>query len=152
MIDKLLGFLEIDAAAKRSGKILSDLIAPQLDGIIDRFYARVQEFDINPHVTDKAIASLKTRQKQHWIELFNSQFGEEYLRNVRRIAVRHRDIELDPMWYIAGYMRLKLAFIEVIILSNFPVETKGHLIKALDQFIAVDMALALGTYDTVVLD
>ena len=38
MIDKLLGFLEIDAAAKRSGKILSDLIAPQLDGIIDRLY------------------------------------------------------------------------------------------------------------------
>ena len=69
MIDKLLGFLEIDAATKRSGKILSDLIAPQLDGIIDRFYARVQEFDINPHVTVKAITSLKTRQKQHWIEL-----------------------------------------------------------------------------------
>jgi hypothetical protein len=152
MIDKLLGFLEIDAATKRSGKILSDLIAPQLDGIIDRFYARVQEFDINPHVTVKAITSLKTRQKQHWIELFNSQFGEDYLRNVRRIAVRHRDIELDPMWYIAGYMRLKLAFIEVIIRSNFPAETKGHLIKALDQYIAIDMALALGTYDTVVLD
>ena len=56
------------------------------------------------------------------------------------------------MWYIAGYMRLKLAFIEVIIRSNFPAETKGHLIKALDQYIAIDMALALGTYDTVVLD
>ena len=84
--------------------------------------------------------------------MFNSQFGEEYLRNVRRIAVRHRDVDLDPMWYIAGYMRIKLAFIEVIIRSKIPVETKGHLIKALDQFIAVDMALALGTYDTVVLD
>ena len=152
MIDRLLRFLEVDATAKRSGKILSDLVAPHLDDIIDHFYSRVQEFDINPQVTDKAITSLKTRQKQHWIELFNSQFGEDYLRNVRRIALRHRDIELDPMWYIAGYMRLKLAFIEVIIHSNFPVGVKGQLIKTLDQYIAVDMALALGTYDTVVLD
>lgn len=152
MIDKLLSFLDVDPATKRSGKILSDLLAPKLDGIIDHFYSRVQEYDINPHVTDRAVASLKISQKQHWIELFNSQFDESYLRNVRRIAVRHRDVDVDPMWYIAGYSRLKLAFIEVIIHSALPVEVKGQLIKTLDKYIAIDMALALGTYDTVVLD
>lgn len=152
VIDKLLSFLDVDAATKRSGKTLSDLLAPNLDGIIDHFYSRVQEFDINPHVTDRAIAKLKVSQKQHWIELFNSQFDEDYLRNVRRIAVRHRDVDLNPMWYVAGYMRLKLAFIEVIIRSRLPVETKGQLIKTLDKYIAIDMALALGTYDTVLLD
>ena len=152
MIDKLLEFLDVDATTKRSGKLLSDLLEPRLDGIIERFYTRVQELDINPHVTDRAIGALKVSQKQHWVELFNSQFDESYLRNVRRIAVRHRDVELDPMWYIAGYMRLKLAFIEVIIRSAFPIEVKGQLIKTLDKYIAIDMALALGTYDTVVLD
>lgn len=152
MIDKLLDFLDVDAATRRSGKLLSDLLEPQLDGIIDRFYARVQSFDINPHVTNRTIGALKISQKRHWVELFNSQFDESYLRNVRRIAVRHRDIDLDPMWYIAGYMRLKLAFIEAIIRSKFPVEVKGQLVKTLDKYIAIDMALALGTYDTVVLD
>ncbi len=152
MINKLLNFLEVDAATRRSGKILSDLLAPQLDGIIDHFYVRVQEFDINSNVTNRAIGSLKISQKQHWIELFNSQFDESYLRKVRRIAVRHRDVDVDPMWYIAGYSRLKLAFIEVIIRSKLPVEVKGQLVKTLDKYIAIDMALALGTYDTVVLD
>jgi methyl-accepting chemotaxis protein len=152
VIDRLLEFLDVDAPTKRSGKLLSDLLGPQLDDIIDRFYTSVQQFDINPHVTDRAIGALKISQKQHWVELFNSQFDEGYLRNVRRIAVRHRDIDLDPMWYIAGYMRIKLAFIEVIIRSAFPVEVKGQLIKTLDKYIAIDMALALGTYDTVVLD
>lgn len=152
MIDRLLRFLDVDDATKASGATLSNLLAPQLDGIIERFYSRVQEFDLNPHVTARSIASLKIKQKQHWIDLFNSQFDENYLRNVRRIAVRHRDVELNPMWYIAGYMRLKLAFIEVILKSRAPIETKGQMIKTLDKYIAIDMALALGTYDTVVLD
>ncbi|MDI1346233.1 MAG: protoglobin domain-containing protein [Pseudolabrys sp.] len=152
MIDRLLRFLEVDDTTKASGAILSNLLAPQLDGIIERFYARVQEFDLNPYVTDRSIASLKIKQKQHWIDLFNSQFDENYLRNTRRIAVRHRDVELNPMWYIAGYMRLKLAFIEVILRARVPVESKGQMIKTLDKYIAIDMALALGTYDTVVLD
>lgn len=152
MIDRLLSFLEVDDTTKASGATLSNLLAPQLDGIIERFYSRVQEFNLNPHVTDRSVASLKIKQKQHWIDLFNSQFDENYLRNTRRIAVRHRDVELNPMWYIAGYMQIKLAFIEVILRSRLPVETKGQMIKTLDKYIAIDMALALGTYDTVVLD
>lgn len=152
MIDRLLRFLEVDGATKASGVTLSKLLAPQLDGIIERFYSRVHEFDLNPHVNERSIAALRIKQKQHWIDLFNSQFDENYLRNTRRIAVRHRDVELDPMWYVAGYMRLKLAFIEVILKSRLPVESKGRMIKTLDKYIAIDMALALGTYDTVVLD
>jgi len=152
MIDRLLKFLDVDDTTKASGATLSKLLAPQLDGIIERFYSRVQEFDLNPHVNERSVAALKIKQKQHWIDLFNSQFDENYLHNTRRIAVRHRDVELNPMWYIAGYMRLKLAFIEVIIKSRLPVERKGQMIKTLDKYIAIDMALALGTYDTVVLD
>lgn len=112
----------------------------------------MQEYDLNPHVNERSIASLRIKQKQHWIDLFNSLFDENYLRNTRRIAVRHRDVELNPMWYIAGYMRLKLASIEVILKLRLPVESNGRMIKTLNKYIAIDMALALGTYDTVVLD
>jgi methyl-accepting chemotaxis protein len=108
MVDRLLRFLEVDDATKASGVTLSKLLASQLDGIIERFYSRVQEFDLNPDVNERSIAALRIKQKQHWIDLFNSQFDENYLLNTRRIAVRHRDAELNPMWYVAGYMRLKL--------------------------------------------
>ena len=152
MIAKLLKFMQIDDATKASAATLSALLAPRIDGIIDQFYNKVQDFDISPHVTSQTVVALKVRQKQHWIELFRSQFEEDYLRNVRRIAMRHRDIELSPMWYVAGYMTLKLSFIEVILRSAHPTEIKGQLVKTLDKYIAIDMALALSVYDTVVLD
>jgi len=152
MIDRLLKFLEVDDATRLSAATLSKLITPELDGIIEHFYSRVEEFNVSPYVNNRSVATLKTKQKQHWIGLFNSQFDEAYLRNTQRIAVRHRDVELNPAWYIAGYMRFKLAFIEVIIKSHLPVEAKGQMIKTLDKYIAIDMALALGTYETVVLD
>ena len=66
--------------------------------------------------------------------------------------MRHRDIALSPMWYVAGYMRLKLAFIEVIIRSDYSIVTKGQLVKTLEKYIAIDMALALSTYDAVIVD
>jgi hypothetical protein len=40
----------------------------------------------------------------------------------------------------------------VILKSRLPVESTGRMIKTLDKYIAIDMALALGTYDPVVLD
>ena len=71
---------------------------------------------------------------------------------ISRIGVRHRDIDLNPMWYVAGYTRLKLAFIEVILKSDLHVVTKGQFVKTLDKYIAIDMALALSAYDAVILD
>ena len=79
------------------------------------------------------------------VDFFGGPFTE-------RVYVRHRDIELNPMWYIAGYTRLKLAFTEVIIRSDLPVVTKGHMVKTLDKYIAIDMALAMSAYDAVIVD
>jgi hypothetical protein len=152
MIAKLFEFLNVDSETKASASILSDLLTPRMDEVIEDFYKEVQDLNISPHINGHAISALKQKQKQHWIALFQSQFQEEYFASVRRIGVRHRDIELNPLWYVAGYMRLKLAFVEVIIKSNFPAVTKGQLVKTLDKYIAIDMALALSTYDAVILD
>lgn len=152
MIGKLLDFLEVDSETRASASLLSDLLAPRVDDVIEDFYDKVQDFNLSPHITDQVIPALKQKQKRHWMALFHSQFDEEYFASIRQIGVRHRDIELGPLWYVAGYMRLKLAFIEVIIRSDLPVVTKGQLVKTLDKYIAIDMALALSTYDAVILD
>ena len=68
------------------------------------------------------------------------------------VGIRHREIELDLMWYVLGYAALKIAFIEVIIDSPMPPIKKGRLVKALEKYIAFDMALALSTYSAVVCD
>ncbi len=120
--------------------------------MIERFYAKVRTHDISPHVTDEAIERLKERQKNHWASLFGAQFDEGYVNSVRKIGIRHRDIALNPMWYVAGYMLLKIEFTRVVVEAPLPPITKGRLIKTLDKFAAFDMALALSTYDAAVLD
>jgi methyl-accepting chemotaxis protein len=148
----MMRFLEIDAETRASAVTLSQLLTPHFDTVIEEFYVAVKDFQINPHVTDKSIAALKQKQKQHWLSLFHSRFDDEFFAGVSRIGVRHRDIDLNPMWYVAGYTRLKLAFIEVIIRSDLHAITKGQLVKTLDKYVAVDMALAMSAYDAVILD
>lgn len=151
MIDQLLAFLEIDADTMASADILSDLLAPRLDTIIEDFYEHMRGYDINPSLTAEVIPALKDKQKQHWLSLFKSKFGPDYCSSTRRIAIRHRDIELNPLWYVAAYTHLKIAYGDVIMNSDYGPVTKRKLIKTLDKYIAVDMALALSTYDAVVL-
>lgn len=150
-IDQLLEFLEIDSDTMASAEILSDLLAPRLDEIIESFYVHIQRYDMNILLSADVVRRLKEKQKQHWLALFKSRFGPDYCAAARRIAIRHRDIDLNPFWYIAGYTYLKLAYAEVIANSDFESATKRKLVKALEKYIAVDMALALSTYDAVLL-
>jgi hypothetical protein len=150
-IDQLVAFLDVDTDTLAAADLLSDLLAPRLDEIIDNFYDRVRRYDINVLVSDDVIPRLKEKQKQHWMALFGTGFGADYCAGTRRIAIRHRDIGLDPAWYIAGYTHVKLALIEVIIRSDFAPAAKGRLVKALEKYLAIDMALALSAYDVVVL-
>jgi hypothetical protein len=152
MVRRLLEFLEIDSETQASAIMLAQLLAPHFDKVIEEFYATVREFDINPHVTPNTVPVLKERQKQHWLALLHSRFDDEFFASISRIGVRHRDIDLNPMWYVAGYTWLKLAFIEIIIRSDLHVVTKGQMVKTLDKYIAVDMALALSAYNAVILD
>jgi methyl-accepting chemotaxis protein len=152
MVRQLFEFLNVDAETEASAHALSKLLVPHVDEVIEHFYNEMVRLQINPHVTARSIPVLKRKQKQHWTALFNSKFDEDYFGSIRQIGVRHRDIELSTMWYVAGYAKLKMAFIEVIIRSDLPVASKGQLIKTLDKYIAIDMALALSTYDAVILD
>lgn len=120
--------------------------------MVEDFYAKVRSHEISPYVSDAAISRLKVRQKEHWAALFNGKFDADYINSVRKIGIKHRDIALNPMWYVAGYMTLKIAFTNVIVNTAIPPITKGRLIKTLDKFAAFDMAVALSAYDAVVLD
>jgi truncated hemoglobin YjbI len=152
IISDLADFLEVDDETKARGHELWALLAPHADAVIERFYDKVRTRGISPHVTDAAIDRLKGKQKAHWAALFGGQFNDDYHNSVRRIGIKHRDITLNPMWYVAGYMTLKIAFTNVIAEAALPPITKGRLIKTLDKFAALDMAVAMSTYDAIVLD
>jgi hypothetical protein len=152
MIPRLLRFIEIDDETKERGNEIWQLLEPHADIIVDAFSARVKTFEVSSNITDAAIARLMVKQKQHWASLFGSRFDEDYANSVRRVGIQHRDIALNPMWYVAGYMALKIAFSEVLAKSALPPIQKGRLLKTLDKYVAFDMALALSTYGAVVFD
>jgi methyl-accepting chemotaxis protein len=152
VIEKLLRFLEIDEHQYKLAEALWGVLAPNADAVLDSFYHKVRQVGIEPLLTDDDVARLKERQKIHWERLFRARFDQDYLASVARIGLRHRGIGLDLGSYAAGYIGLKIEFGNVIVHSELPVVAKGLLVKTLDKFVAVDMALALSTYDAALLD
>jgi hypothetical protein len=152
IIEQLRDFLEIDDMTKQYARVLLALFTGCGDEIIIDFYGKIQKSVIGPYVTDDAVARLISKQKAHWVALFNSDFGRDYLLSVRRIGIQHRDIALNPLWYVAGYTKLKLSMIERIAALDVSQDKKSSLVTALEKYVAMDMALALATYHSVIVD
>jgi hypothetical protein len=152
MISEVLRFVEIDDETRARGHEIWELVAPHAETIVASFYEKARAFDIGNHFTDATIERLKAKQMRHWASLFGSRFDQVYERSVFQVGIRHRDIALNPMWYILGYAVLKISFTEVIAEAALPPIRKGRLMKALDKYVALDMALALSTYGAVVFD
>ena len=152
MISQLLRFIDIKDDTIQLGPDLWHLLQPRVDDILQTFYEKVDSFHVNASPSGDAVGNLIRKQKQHWHSLFTAGFDEDYANSVRRLGMRHREINLDLMWYVLGYAALKIAFTEVIIDSQLPPITKGRMVKALEKYVAFDMALALSTYGATVVD
>ncbi len=152
VMGKLLRFLEVDDKSKETARELHELFAAQADEIVDQFYREIRAAGISSHITDEALACLKPKQMAHWAELFNSEFGDDYMQRSRRRGIRHRDIALNPLWYVAGYAKLAIEFLKVIAASDLAIEKKIDLIITLQKYVAIDMAFALSTYDATIVD
>lgn len=155
-LQKLLRLFQFDVDVARQGAELWALLAPHADRIIDQFYADLRTVQVHPHISGTVLKRLKVKQKSHWAALFSSSFDANYVRSVRRVGIRHREVRLGSAWYVAGYLALKYQFMNVIVTSKLPVTEKGHMLRVLEKFVAVDVALALSVYDdnisTVLLD
>jgi len=152
LIEQLLKFLDINDDTRRLGQSLWQVLAPSVDAVLDSFYLKVHLVGIEPQLPDATVVRLKAKQKAHWASLFHSEFDEQYITGVQRIGIKHRDIDLKLTSYVAAYMVLKIEFANVIVRSDLSVLTKGLLIKTLDKYVALDMALALSTFDAAILD
>jgi hypothetical protein len=152
MLNDLLKFIEIDDQTRSHAPQLWQVLAPHMDATIDAFYRKVEAAEIHSRITHATIERLKRAQKKHWAALLSSPFDDHYADGARRVGIRHRDINLSLAWYIAGYAAIKMEFINVIVHSDHPVATKGHLIRTLEKFVALDTALVVSTYDMALVD
>jgi len=148
----MLRFLAIDRESQRDAAQIWNLVEPRTASIIENFYADVSRSKIGLALSAHTIDHLKTKQAEHWRKLLESRFDREYFNNASLIGIKHYEIGLDVRWYIAGYMKIKSCFSMEIFKAQSPLSSKAQLVATLDKYIALDMALAVSSYTSLLVD
>ncbi len=151
-MNELIRFLEIDARARQYAKLLWPLVEDHAGDIIEKFYIEARKSDMEPALDDETISRLKLKQIEHWQALFSSKFDKQYFSRASLVGIKHCEIDLDPKWYIAGYNKIRGQFVKLILDSPLPTSTKSNLVATLDKYVALDMALALSSYSSWLVD
>ncbi len=151
-MEEIVRYLGIDERARLLARRLWTYIDAPSTEIIASFYHNTRQSGAGLMLDDPTIERLKVRQKEHWRALFNSEFDEHYQRSVTMIGIKHQEIGLDPKWYIAGYAIMKAGFAERVLDAPLPSRLKTALIVTLEKYVAIDMALALSTYSSWLVD
>ncbi len=151
-MEAMLRFLAIDLDSHRHAAQIWSLIEHPAAGIIENFYADVLHSNLDLRLTGRTIDHLKVKQKQHWKKLFESRFDQEYFNNASFIGIKHFEIGLDAKWYVAGYMKIKKDFSTEIFGAPLSLSSKAQLIATLDKYVALDMAMAISSYTSLLVD
>jgi hypothetical protein len=151
-METMLRFLAIDLESHRYAAQIWSLIEHRAADIIENFYTDVLRSNLDLPLTARTIDHLKEKQKQHWKKLFESRFDREYFNNASLIGIKHYEIGLDAKWYVAGYMRIKKDFSTEILGAPLSLPSKAQLVATLDKYVALDMALAISSYTSLLVD
>lgn len=147
-----LAFLGLDQNVARDAQAVWTLIAPHLSSVLDAFSARLREYGGSALAPAGFLEALKRKQAEHLRLLFSALFDLDYANSARRIGIRHREIGIDPQWFISSYMALKIQFADVVASSSADIGEIRRLIGTLDKLIAIDMGLVMSAYSASVLD
>jgi protoglobin len=151
-METMLRFLAIDRESQHHAAQIWNLVEPRTASIIENFYAEVSRSDLGFSISETTIHHLKTKQAEHWKKLFESKFDREYFNNASLVGIKHYEIGLDVRWYIAGYTKIKTCFSMEILNARSPLSSKAQLLATLDKYIALDMALAISSYTSLLVD
>ena len=151
-MEELIRFLAIDLKDRRNAEDFWPLIEHLLDSIIDNFYADIRRSSIDFVLSDQRIDHLKIKQKEHWRSLFASRFDQQYFNSASLVGIKHRELGLDQKWYVAGYARIKSDMTQIILESPLSPPTKLEFVKTLDKYVALDMAIAISSYASLLVD
>ena len=101
--DATLWRLDGNAQALLAG--LWPKLAPEVDAILDEFYAFMGRFPENaPHFADRGkVDCLKLLQKEHLQVFFKGSFDSDFLQRVHAIGLAHARVSLPPRYLISGY-------------------------------------------------
>jgi hypothetical protein len=148
----IVRYLGIDTRTQLLAECLWHLLEEPSGEIIASFYRDTRQSAMGMLFDEPTISRLQSKQREHWCALFKSHFDERYQRSATLIAIKHRELGLEPKWYIAGYALIKLRFLETLFKAELPQATTQALIATLEKYVAIDMALSLSIYSSWLVD
>lgn len=127
---------------------IKDKIRQKAEDVIDQLYVHMLEYShLQEILYDESIlVRLKGMQKRYFEQLFEGEYGEDYLINRLNIGRVHHRIGLEPSWYMGTYSH----YIELIVPIIFETLDDAKIIQktvlALMKLINLDQELAITTY------
>ena len=150
MLDKRLGFLNIDRDVISEIRNARDILEPMMDEMLDRFYSHVLgEPELRALFVDQdAVRRARSAQKNHWLKtLFDGRYDNAYFERTAEIGRAHARVGLTPNWYIGGYCHMLDQFIELISSSySDGGKPAAQMIQAVAKVIFLDMDMVIHCY------
>jgi hypothetical protein len=122
-----------------------------VDEVVSELYKTLEWFKETRSILDRleSIEPLKAAQKRYFLELFDGEYGEEYLRERLKIGRVHHHIGLEMEWYLGAYTHYYQLVHERImqLYQNNPAEGLA-IAESLHKLIVLDQTLASSAYLT----
>lgn len=145
-IKRFVGFTEEDS---RTLAAFHPLAVPHLRGVIDVFYARIQQHPKAHRVFSgpDQIERLKQTLRQWADRLFSGPHDEEYFHLRSRIGRVHVRIGLDQIYMVTGIHQLRESLRRVVVSElHADVPRLERVMAALHRAIDLDLAIMLESY------
>ena len=150
-----LAFGRIDADTREQLRALFPLVEPALPAVLDVLYDHVLQWPALKvlFASPERIKFARERQIAHWVQLFSASYDADYIASVKRIALTHARIGLDPKYYICSYL-IALEELHGVILravvgtfSTAARRAKAEaMIRTVDRAILFDLQLVVEGY------
>ena len=150
VIAERLRFLEIDQDVIEELHNAKQFLEPELDRMLEEFYSHILD---EPQVKaifadDKVIERAREAQKKHWLQtLFDGKFKSAYFDKADRIGRTHARVGLTPNWYIGGYSKMLVQFVQHIsVVAAKEGRDPSPIIEALCKAVLLDLDLVIHCY------
>lgn len=150
IIEERLRFLDIDQDVIKELRNAKQILEPEMDQMLEQFYSHILD---EPQVKavfadDKTIEHAREAQKNHWLKtLLSGKFNSAYFDQAELIGEAHARIGLTPNWYIGGYCKMLVQFIQHIsAMAKKNDRDASPSIEALCKAVLLDLDLVIECY------
>jgi len=146
--DQRLRFLQLDERSTSVLREFREVLGRHIDDVLDSFYSYITSWDELARLFPAGVQHARDAQKSHWMNnVFNANFGEDYMAQVMRIGKVHAEIGLEPRWYLGGYCFVLNKLAGIITQTYRRDPSKASLVlQAVNRAAFLDMDLALSIY------